>query len=98
MNRRTKDRIVKFLTGMGNSSDEVANWLREHSVKGCTGGTRGPCPLHVALQNRYPTVKFHGVGIGLVEFKDGDSLNMPNPVRKFVVKFDARRYPDLIEG
>lgn len=76
----TKEAVEAFLASMGNTADEVADWLRTRQI---TGGHRvDDCPIWVALVREFGD-----------EFR---TVSLPAAVHAFIARFDTESaYPDL---
>lgn len=100
--------LSKFLKTIGNTSEEIANYLRTQGIKGRK--TEDCCPIAVALYKHTPTMPLglnvrhqtrgfkpnliHSVRITWDDCQTLDPY-CPEAVRQFVVDFDDGKYPDL---
>lgn len=80
-----------FLADLGDTANEVADSLRQMSVKG-TPGNPCECPVARAMDTRLGgewsvinrATKFEAG----VEWEDRVKVTVPDPVRKFIMAFD----------
>ena len=91
--------VTATLTTIGNTSDDVADFMRSLAIKG-RRNDETDCPL-ARLLLRMPEVEQVAV-IDDHVYVWGDALNpivitLPKPVAEFVTRYDARIYLDLIE-
>jgi hypothetical protein len=102
--RRLKKETVGVLTGLGESSDQVAASLQVANVRGVPKDNRS-CALAVyltSIMGSEPLIRSVTVGhcsllvdlVGQDQRPAGHLLvQLPKPVRQFVAAFDAFRYP-----
>ncbi len=100
-------KISEYLASLGNTTDEVADSLRHHGVKGEIGSTCH-CPILNAITKACPDY-WSGLKIYGCVSETGDhhyeaTLNdpqimdpsLPKPVQWFIGEFDLGNYPDLV--
>lgn len=94
MTYQQRKRLLKFLNSMGNTADDVANFMRKHGIKGYPGPFR--CPIANAIGR-----KFRGIGDYAVRGTEvrvgGDiSTRLPAACQLFIHYFDSTaKYEDL---
>jgi hypothetical protein len=108
--RQIKNQTTALLADLGNTSDEVAESLREARVLGVPRSNRS-CPVALYLSSVMgPDPRVRSVAIGhcslLINVASPRDLRpagrllvqLPKPVRRFVAAFDNCEYPAIIRG
>jgi hypothetical protein len=101
-------KLKEFLASLGNTPDEVADWMRKNGIKGVKKNCR-LCPVLNAIYSEHGVDCWSGLIISGGS-KVGDSWfysstydddqimdpSLPQPVMDFVGRFDNDVYPDLV--
>lgn len=90
---RTRNTVERMLNDLGNTSEDVANRLRELGIKG-RPGSAFHCPIARYLKTEF---SWATVSPGVIRINFIDMKPMPEHVRQFIRDFDSDLYPDLIE-
>ena len=96
------DQITATLGGLGETSDDIANALRNKGIRG-TRASADVCPLAYYLREQFPQ-QFQGIGFQVgcyqvtVYNQHGDMATaaiLTEGQADFVRSFDNGNYPDL---
>lgn len=95
----TNEEITQLLNGMGNTSIEVAAFLKQQGIKGRRYNANNmSCPVKQYLVNKGAenfSVNTNYVRIRHQEDKPFTFVDLPDGVSKFVHDFDNGKYPEL---
>lgn len=100
MQRVEPSKVLEFLESLGSTSEEIADTLAFNGVTGFPTHARS-CALAVALERKFAT--FFSVGISNVKQVraeggvEGPAIPLSAILQEFTLKFDMRKYPELIE-
>jgi hypothetical protein len=86
--------IFKLLNDLGDSSQKVADNLRQQGIKGYRFGDGGPCPINQYLINK--GVDGCNAGVCSMSLPDETEMRMPSGVIAFVRDFDNIKYYDMM--
>lgn len=99
--------ITEYLTSLGNTSEEVAESLRQHGIKGVKK-SKCHCPILNAIYQACPdywtglkiyggTMKQDGNWYYYATLDDDQIMDprLPQSVMNFIGDFDTGKYPDL---
>lgn len=87
--------VEKFLNGLGNSPDEVAQTLKKRGIKGIAVKANS-CPVAIALKRRWPKRDISVVSTRIYFDRSYDYFaRTPQGVERFIRMFDEGQYPEL---
>lgn len=90
------DQIKDLLEGMGQTHEEVADFLRGQGIKGKRGNAQ-KCPVAIYLSGvSGESIKV--TYVNAIDYKTCRVYRLGEAVSEFVRIFDLRWYPDLIQG
>lgn len=89
----TKEKVLRLLGGLGNTSYDVSQSLKKLGVKGFQGASSS-CPIAIYLNELAPYEEFTATQGGIY-WGNRHSVTAPDPIKYFMYIFDKGGYPEL---
>lgn len=90
------DTIRNFLLSLGNTSQEIYNYLKENNCKG-TPRQAMSCVIANLVKKKFNFSEVRVLTDGVVILPSGAATFGVGTIGKFITEFDDYQYPDLIE-